>query len=266
MRRCCLFVFVLVSLTGCVAPAVALPKERIANFRHAHVVPMEAHPLGVSPGFTSQIPIQAAGGSISAVRGIGVFNTIAIFLEMPEASQRSDDASRSLQAILDTKTVWAPTVVLANQVSKQLGANGIAANVASEVKPIPGVEDRRATVTMENWMAPIRAHYNDPGPVDDYRVLASDQSLYVLEVSISNYELIDQTLLLQVHLKMINPSDGRVLGRSRAAKGGNLPPLKEAFANEAIRFKEVFAETGRELVSKCLTELGLISPALSERR
>ena len=130
MKRQYPFLFLLIFLGGCVSPAMVPSKDRLAHVKQAHVVAMEARPLGVPPGFRSQIP--AAAGSISAIRGIGVFNTIAMFLEMPEASQRADDASKSLQAVLDASGVWTPTVVLANEVSKQLAANGIAANERSE--------------------------------------------------------------------------------------------------------------------------------------
>lgn len=185
-------------------------------------------------------------------------------MQLSEASHRSYDASKSSQTVLDMKGVWTPTVVLANEVSRQLMASGIAAHVTPGVSPIPGVEFRGATTTMENWLAPIRSHYNYTGPVQSYHALASDQSLFFLEVSISNYEVVNEKLLLQMHLKLIDPRGERVVGRARSSDAWNMPslePLDQVLADDASRFKEVFSETGRQLVRESLAELGLLPPA-----
>lgn len=263
----------LVLTYGCVGPEVVPPKELLALPKQVQVVAMEAPPLILpsryqslasgSSGIGPVVPSQAAGGSITAARGIAVFNTLLIFVQLTEASHRSYDASKSSQTVLDTRGVWTPTVVLANEVSKQLVASGITVHVIPGVRPIPGVEFRGATTTMENWLAPIRSHYNYMGPIQSYRALASDKSLLVLEVSISNYEVTTEKLLLQVHLKLIDPSGERVVGRARSNNAWSLPslePLDQAFANDASRFKEVFSETGRQLVRQSLAELGLLTP------
>lgn len=194
-----------------------------------------------------------------------MYNTIAIFLEMPEASRRSEALSESVQAILDAKGTWSPTIELANEAMKQLSALGIASTVAQQVKPMQGVENRGATLLMENWLAPIRAYYNDSTPVQEYRTLASNQLTFVLEVGILNYaiSLSGDKLLLQVIMKMIDSTDGRVIGRARAANALDMPtlkPLDQAFDNNAFRFKQVYLETGRQLVRKCLAKLGFSSP------
>jgi hypothetical protein len=248
-------------ISGCVAGGVVPTKEHVANFKVAHVVAMESRPLGVPAQLKSLLPIQAAGGSISTSRGIALLNTIPILLEMPEASRQRNEASTSLQTVLDASEVWSPTAIIADEVAQQLKLTGVATERAPGFRPIPGVTDRSATLMMENWMAPIRAHYNDMGPIAAYRDLATDPSLRVFEVGISNYEIFSDRLILQVHLKMIDPSSGDVIGRARAGNASDLPslaPLEQAFANNASRFKEVFSKTSAPLVTKCLTELGLI--------
>lgn len=249
-------------LGGCISTGIAPPKEATAQLRNIHIVAMEPHPLGVPPGFGSVV--LGSGGSIETARGFAVFNTIAILSELPEASKRSRALSQSYQAALDQKGAWVPTVVLANEIQAQLAAQGIQATVAPQVKPIPGVKDRSPTLFMENWLAPIRAWYNDTVPAPDYGDLPRDKSLYVLEVGVINYE-IDQAggLLLQVAMKVIDPSSGKVIGRTRAANPWNMPklaPLDQAFAGNASRFKDAFVLTGRESARTCLTELGLLGP------
>ena len=268
MKRLYAIVLSFVFTYGCVGAKIVPSKELITSVKQVQVVAMEAPPLDLhqSPpaGIGPLVPIQAAGGSIPAVRGIGVFNTLLIFTQLTADSYRSNDASRSYQTVLDTKGVWTPTVALADEVSKQLTACGIAAYVAPGVTPMPGVEFRGTTFLMENWLAPIRAHYNYTGPVQSYRSLASDQSIFVLEVSISNYEVSFGKLLVQMHLKLIDPRAEQVVGRVRSGNAFNTPsvkPLDQVLANDAARFKEIFSETGCKLVRQSLADLGFLPPS-----
>lgn len=254
-----LLVVVLIFLGGCVAPGMTPPRETVANYKRAHIIAMEPPPLAVPPGYRSVI--LGSSSSIQVVRAIGVFNTIAIFLGMPEASRRGGEISQSLQSTLDVEGIWVPTAVLANEAGALLSAYGIQADIAPDIKPIPGVKDRSYTVLMENWLAPIRAWYNETEPVTNYSSFSSDQSLFILEVGVSNYELVLDGLLLQVIIKMIDPSNGLVIGRARASNAWKVPklyPYEQAFADDARRFKETFSETGQELLKKCLIKLGLV--------
>jgi hypothetical protein len=236
------------------------PKEMIAKFNRAHIVAMEAPPLGVPPGFRSMI--LGSGGSIQVFRGVALFNTVALLAEIPEASKRSAETSQALQAALDSKGPWAPTAALAKEIQAQLRANGTLANLAPEIKAIPGIEDRSNTFFKVNWFAPINAWYNDTESVPDYRSIVSDDAQYVLEVGVLHYSIQPRgELLVQVMMKMISAADGRVIGRVRAADPWNLPkvtPYDQAFANDASRFKEIFSITAKELIRDCLTQLGLI--------
>lgn len=263
MNRLHVVLGILLLLNGCVSAGIAPSQEATGKLGEVHIVPMEPHPLGVPPGFNSAI--LGSGGSIATARGFAFFNTVAILLEMPEASKRSGKISQSYQAALDQEGAWVPTVALAHEVQAQLEAQGLRTTIAPNVKSIPGVKDRTYTVLMENWLAPIRAWYNDTKPVADYGALARDKSLYVLEVGVINYEIEPGgKLLVQVAMKVIDPSNGSVIGRARAANPWNMPqlsPLDQAFSGDASRFKEAFLKTGQEITKKCLTELGLIQPS-----
>ena len=255
MKPIHLLLIVGVLLAGCVGAGIAPPKEQVARIKRAQIVAMEAHPLG--------LPAEFSAGALAAapVPGAGIVSIVGILVEMPAASKRGGEQSQSLQAALEAKKTWVPTVILANEVQAQLAAGGIIATLSPGVKPIPGVEDRSYTVFMENWMAPIRAWYNNTEPVSDYSALSSDQPTYVLEVGILNYEIVGGKLLLQVNIKLIDPSNGGVIGRARAADPPHMPtvdPLDQAFADDGKIFKEVFASEGRKLVKECLAELGLI--------
>jgi hypothetical protein len=221
-------------LAGCVSPGVTPPSEAIANLKAVHIVAMESHPLGFIPDLkgTSE-----------------------------EVDQRAKELSRTYQAALD-RGGWVPTVVLAKEAQARLAERGLQATIAPRVKPIPGVEHRDYTLTLENWLAPTRAWYNDAEPAAGYADLPRDPSSYVLEVAVINYEIASfGRLLLQVAMKLIDPSTGNVVGRARAWNAMNSPrlePVDQALSGDAARFKEAFLGTGRELTTRCLAELGFI--------
>lgn len=258
MKQMHLLLVAVVLLGGCVSPGVVPSREDIAKIAEVRVIPIEAPPLAVPPA--SGVLIQGIGVSPVA-RGVSVVGTLLLLLQMPEISERTGEVSQSLQAALDGVGVWVPTVELANETQAQLAARGLQVAVTSEVKRLSGVQDRRYTMLMENWLAPIRAWYNSADPVPDYRGLRSSQSVYVLEVGVINYEITSGRLLLQVAMKLIDASDGRVIGRARAANPWNMPnlaPLDQAFAKDAIRFKQAFTGAAQHLVRECLTSLGLL--------
>lgn len=249
-------------LGGCVSLGAALPQDAIDKLHQVHVVAMESHPLGVPAG--PRPSIVGSSGMFDEARGIALFYTGAILFALPEASRRGEEISKSYQAALDREGAWVPTLVLANEVRAQLAAKEVETTVAPGVKPIPGVKDRSYTALMENWLAPTRAWYNDTSPVADYGDLPNDPSLYVLEVGMINYEIVPGgSLMVQVAMKVIDPATGRVMGRARAANSWELPdlsPLDQTFSGNASRFKEAFIQTGREIVRKCLGDLGLLPP------
>lgn len=260
MKRWILLILV-ASLVGCSSQRMVPSQEALAGFRGAYIVPMESPPLTVPPKFRSVIP-GFGGGSLQEVQGFAIFNTIAILLEMPEVAKRGGEASQAIQAKLDSKDLWIPTVVLANEVQAQLAAEGITTSISSEVSPIPGVKNRGYTFSMRNWLAPIQAWYDSREPVADYRDLGYEGlRRYIIEVGIANYEITGDELFVTVMMKIINPTDRQVIGRAKALNIWNMPkitPFDQAFDNEGRLFKEAFSATTRNLVNKCLKELGIL--------
>ena len=246
----------LVLAAGCVAPGFAPAREDVRRATAVHLVALEAPPLGVPREFAHTLP----GGVGFLASPLLVYNTIALLIDTPAAQRQAAADSAAYEAALQARGCWSPTLALAEEARAQLAARGLAVSVAPTMKPVPGVRDRRYTLLMENWLAPLRAWYNDRAPVADYAGPAGRPPQYVLEVAVANYELVDARLLLAVMVKLIDPADGRVCGRARAATDlaqmPRLDPLAPAFAGDASRFRQVVTEAGRELVRDCLTQLG----------
>lgn len=243
---------------GCVGPPV-LPDEAAAGrFQRLLLVPMEARPLSVDAAYAASGPALIVHFlpryTLGMARAVGVLSSILVLIELSETSQRKSESppmARPAEA-------WLPTAALAAEAQRLLAAAGKPTRVAQDVQPMPGVEERGRTVLMENWMTPIRAWYNDDTPSQRYAALAAEGIEAVAEVGISNYEVYAGKLLLQVHVKLIDPATGKVLGRTRAHSFTALPPMDEAFAADAQRFKESVIHAGRPLIAACMKELHLL--------
>jgi hypothetical protein len=188
-------------------------------------------------------------------RTVGVLSGVVVMLELSAASHRELEYPAQVRP---TET-WIPTVELAHEAARLLTAAGKTASISPEIQPIPGVEARGRTVLMENWMAPIRSWYNDASPSKRYAALAARNIGAVAEVGVSNYEIHAGKLLLQVHLKLIDPGSGKLLGRARASSFTELPQMDELFAADARQFKESVSRAGNRLVMACLQEIGMVS-------
>lgn len=263
MTHLYIYLCILLLLSGCISPGIVPPKEVTGKDKEVYIVAMEPHPLGVPLKFNTVI--FGSGGSMQMARGFALFNTIGMLAQLPEVSKEGEQRSQSYQVVLDQGGIWIPTLALAKETQAQLISHGFQTMVAPYIKPVPGVKDRSYNLIMENWLAPIREWYSDTSPVGDYRDIPHDKPFYVLEVGMINYEIgTDGELLVQVAMKVIDPSSGKVIGRARAFNLLNRPQLgslDEAFSKDAARFKEVFAKMSQVITQKCLVDLGLIQPA-----
>lgn len=242
--RLLLLLLMLANLSGCVTPSVIPPRDELIKIQRTHIVAVEPPPLAAPAYFGLSVVGWAASVPM---------------LAPASGSQRDERITNLIQASVENKDAWLPTKVLAAEIQSQLSARHIRADVSPDLKRITGLKDRRTTLSMENWLAPLRDWYNNSAPILEYRSSGFEPLSSVLEVGILNYELTDQHLLLQVMVKVIDPSTGKLLGRVRAASRVPLANYDHVFANGGAEYKGTFAATSRELVRQCLTELGFIS-------
>ena len=222
---------------------------------------METLPLSVDSSYATTGPVSVVHFlpryTLGLARSVGVLSGVALLLELPELSRRVREYPPSVQSQIGLTETWPLTVELSHEASRLLTAAGKTSTVSAEVQPIAGIQDRGQTVLMENWMAPVRAWYNDESPSPRYAALRVNGVVAVAEIGISNYEVYAGKLLLQVHVKLIEPATGQLLGRARASSFTELPSMDEAFADDAKRFKASASRAGALLLAQCLGELGI---------
>lgn len=260
-RLLAIWLVVVSALAGCVGPQVLPGAEAISQTRNICIVPMETRPLSVDSAYattgSTSIVHFLPRYTIGMARAVGVLSGIAMLLELPEMSQRRLEYPPPVQSQISPTETWHLSVELSREAGHLVSATGRTPILSPEIQPVPGIQDRGRTFLMENWMAPIRAWYNDAAPSSRYAALAANGIEAVAEVGISNYEVFSGKLLLQVHVKLIEPVSGKLLGRARASSFTELPPMDEAFAADAKLFKESALRAGTTLLAACLRELGI---------
>jgi hypothetical protein len=189
-------------------------------------------------------------------RTVGILSGISMLLELPGSSSQRQAFPSSVQSQIEPTETWQPSVELAQETRRLLAAVGRSASISSKLQPIPGIQNKGRTVLMENWMAPIRAWHNDDQHSTRYALIDRRGIDGVVEVGISNYEIYAGKLILQAHVKLIDPGSGRLLGRARTSSFTELAPMDEIFATDAKRFKELVSRTGNQLIATSLQELG----------
>jgi hypothetical protein len=248
-------------LGGCAAPKVSLPQSEAAPARYQEVlvVAMEPPPLMVPPRFQSAILGTIPKYPLQLARVGGVVTSAAILAEMPAASKRSAAASKRLEGLLSQDGPWEPTRILAQEAASRLSAAcQRQASVSPKIQPIPGLAERHNPLA-KNWQGPIRAWYNQAGTSATFRGETTAKTDAVVEIAILNYEINpDNQLHLQVLLKVVDPATGQIIVRGRAGERFTVSEPNQPFTRNLKQFKEIFAQRGKDLIARCLTEAGVI--------
>lgn len=244
--------------SACVGGPLRPDAETVSRARGIHLVPMEAPPLQVDAAYAASGPASLVHYlpryTLGMARSVGILQGVAVLIELSSASHVQAPHPPQVQPL----EAWLPAVELTREAARQLAAAGKAATMAAGVQPLPGMQDRGRTSLMENWLAPVRSWYNDETPSTRYAELGARQVDAVVEVGISNYEVHAGGLLLQVHLKLIDPASGRLLARARASSFTPLPPMDEVFASDARELKAAVLRQGKPLITTCLQEIGMV--------
>jgi hypothetical protein len=242
MRLDRIWIVAVALVAGCMAPGQRLEPAAIARIERIVVVPMESRPLSVQPDFG---PGQAFFGLAGVASGWN------------EAGKTAARHSMEIQSVLDAARKWQPNVELANELVKQLGDRGYRTRLSPAQLPFPRLQDRTYSITMENWLAPIRDWFGAARSDADYSAVASEPGTLIAEVSVLNYALgADSALTLRLLVRLVSPRDGAIL--ARASSHNLFEPGRGAYVFDgAAQFRKVFAENAGRLCRQALGELGL---------
>jgi hypothetical protein len=253
-------------LTGCMSAQIKTSLDNLQKIQRIAVVPMEPPPLEIPPWLSSTSLLGTSASlvlipesSVHAAGAVGVMlSGIFMLIELPEATKHSAKLAESIDSMLSSEEAWIPTVILAQEVADQLTSKGkYKVTLLPELIKFPEIQNRERTWHLENWYAPIRNWYSKESSFFDYKSLENQGIDSVLEIGLLNYCIARDGIVVQVMIKLISPSSGKVLGRARGVDYKN-EKLDELFANNAQKFKTSFSILGEKLINEDLKYLGLL--------
>jgi hypothetical protein len=242
--RMILSIALLLFLSSCASLATAPEKEQITKFDKALLVPLEEFPVSVGPEFKYVLP--GVGGALQYTQAAGIFNTLLVLAQMPNALNRAESISKALEKDMSAKETWQPTRQLSVIAADNIKGNGIAVTVAEKPLKLPN----QTNTTINHW-------YNDNGPIVDYQSLPMSQSTYVLEIETGASVMYDK-IYLELRMKLIDPTTGKVIGRNREWESADLPDIEETFKENGRVYKAIYLSKGQELIRESLAYFGLI--------
>jgi hypothetical protein len=268
MTRMIALMLVAMMASGCVATQRTPTETMLSGLRAIAIVPIEAPPLLVHPSTDADRAAVAAVGLASpgGPKGGGGYILLPILcplcalVAMPLIYSASSTPREGETATItrEQPPPWMPTAGLARLAAQLLQRAGTReAFVVEGYAQLP-IEDRSVTGFMENWLAPVRRWYNAEVSMLDYTQLGAPRADAILEVGVSSYEYFGSRLILQVHVKLSDPTTKQVLGRARNGDWPKAKPLAELLQDQGQPLRRLIETTGEALLTQCLQDLGLI--------
>lgn len=179
----------MVGLSGCLGAHIQPSTRSISHIRTVLVLPIEAPPLEVTPDLllaqrpnlamlSETIPLDSALDR-KVYRGPGGVLIAGWVNETPAANLTT--------GFTDGKTLWMPTMVLAQRVASQLPSDGAIRAIVSELYYKLPFADEARTAHLENWRYSIRQWYNQATASANYGQFGADSVDAVLEVGLGRY-------------------------------------------------------------------------------
>ena len=270
-----LMLLVAVVASGCVAIQRTPTETTVSGLRAIAIVPVEAPPLFLESWTEAdRAAVAAAGLALPARQDIGGLYSgwYLLFGAFcgPLCGMVGEFYASSRPRAGETATMtraepppWMLTAGLARTAAQLLQRAGTReAFVVEGYVQLPiehrSVNVKQGIVEMENWMAPIRRWYNSEVPIIDYTQLGAPRADVILEVGVLGYGYQIIRLLLQVVVKLSDPTTKQVLGRARNLSMTKAEPLAQMLQDQGQPLRRLIETTGEALLTQCLKDLGLI--------
>lgn len=147
---------------------------------------------------------------------------------------------------------WAPTRTLAIEAATLISsASRCEVLVREEPYMLSSSKRNDPHLLLQEW---YRRNTSAMNPLE----LAQPAKSRILELGLPDYALLDDQLLLQVLVKMVDPSTGKVMARAGNRASVSIGSPEELFAHGGKRFKSVLAVEGKRLLEQNLRDLGIL--------
>jgi hypothetical protein len=249
----------LVALAACSPAAIRIPAREAETLRKIAVVPLESQGIGGQSRSYFR-----GGGDVAYVAGprdnavLGkdfgavVVDGVPVFFEISRVGPGGPGhAGRFEKLVMGPRERWMPAIDLAESAARRLNAAGVEATVDREVVGIPGQSRRSRDEVPPDWWKSLNEWYGkspDPLELAGHRDRGAQA---VLVVAPRMVVPVDRGLQLWLFVKLVDPADGRVIGRVEVEQTG-------PGSTSVNDFPAAFGNAAREAVDKALRELGLV--------
>jgi hypothetical protein len=252
MKKCLFFsLFVLIMLAGCAVSQKKAPPELLSKMKRIMIVPVGVPSLSLGPQASSEgwvfmgsaYPPEGEANLALLSGALSIFER-----ELPNGRMPAD------QPLPARQEPWNPSVTLAKE----------AATLISSALPyevfVRAQQHTLRTPPQKSLRSRLEGWYRQNFSALDPKELRQAGMNGALEVGLSNYELFQDQLLLQILVKVIDASSGEVKARSKTQALVRVGPPEELLIHGGEKFKTVFAFEGRRLLERNLQDLGMLPP------
>jgi len=147
---------------------------------------------------------------------------------------------------------WNPALILAREAAALISsASPCEVLVREEQYTLSSSGRIDSGSALQEWYGGMTSTLNPAG-------LGEGGKTRVLELGLPDYGLLEDRLVLQVLVKVVDPSTGQVVARAGNRAAIDIGSPEKLFIHGGRKFKTVFAAEGRRLLERNLRDLGLI--------
>ena len=251
---------------------IKIAPEKVSTIKKIVIIPMESPPLKLDPFVSKSPPFAGYLASTSAslvlipdatthlVGAYGVlFSSILMLATLPETLNKTSVMEKTIDEVLRNEETWKPSTTVANLVADRLSQNtNYKVIVDKKEQKYPAIQKMsdlgfydRAKV-MEKW-------YVDEFQPFEYNDYLNKDIDCIIGVGIYAYGLnYPGDLWMFIHLKVIDPKSGELLGKAVKFDTSNRVDLEDLFNNNAEKLKKEVVVISQPLIEDCLNSCGLL--------
>lgn len=243
MKPCCLVFSLCILLLGACATSRTTPDTgRLTESNRILVVPVEVAQTGQMDGWTFF-------GSAHSREDGALLLSDALALFSKELGHAHPAPTGRPGGV---KSSWAPARTLAKEAATLISsASRCEVLVREEPYTLSSSKRDDPHVLLQEW---YRRNTSAMNPLE----LAQPAKTRILELGLPDYALLEDQLLLQVLVKMVDPSTGKVTARAENRASVSIGSPEELFTHGGKKFKSVFAVEGKRLLEKNLRDIGIL--------
>jgi hypothetical protein len=250
MKKCLFFsLLVLIMLAGCAGSQKKAPLELFSEMKKIIIVPVGVPSLTMEPQASSEGWVFM--GSAYPPEGEADLALLSGALSIFKRELRNDEMPGD-QPLPAKQEPWNPSVTLAREAATLISSAvpyKVFVRARQHMLRIPPQKSLRSR--LEKW-------YRQKFSALDLEELRQAGVNGALEVGLSDYELLQDQLLLQILVKVIDASSGEVKARCETHALVRVGPPEELFIHGGEKLKTIFAVEGRRLLAKNLQDIGML--------